>query len=175
MSSQPLDVFRQLTNGVYVIGVAHGERRNGFTAAWLTQVSFAPLLVALSVNPAHASYPILTASKAFAISILAADRLDLARHFGTQSGREIDKLATQPWSPSPGGFPVLSEAIGHLDCTVTAQHVAGDHILVVAAVVGGGLIRAQTPPLEYRATGDLDGSSALYPPTFQAAGRLASR
>ena len=58
----PLELCRRLTNGLYVVGVAHGERRNAFTAAWLTQVSFDPLLVALSVNPSHASFPILVAT-----------------------------------------------------------------------------------------------------------------
>ena len=55
MSDTPLDLFRRLTNGLYVVGVAHGDRRDAFTAAWITQVSFQPLLLALSINPTHAS------------------------------------------------------------------------------------------------------------------------
>ena len=82
------DLFRRLTAGVYVVGVADGERRNAFTAAWLTQVSFDPLLLALSVNPGHASYPLLVGGGGFAVSVLSRDQLDLARHFGTRSGRE---------------------------------------------------------------------------------------
>jgi flavin reductase (DIM6/NTAB) family NADH-FMN oxidoreductase RutF len=49
--AHPVDLFRRLTNGVYIVGVAHGAARNAFTAAWITQVSFDPLLIALSVNP----------------------------------------------------------------------------------------------------------------------------
>ena len=48
-------LFRRLTLGVYVVGVAHDGQRDAFTAAWLMQVSFEPLLLALSVNPANAS------------------------------------------------------------------------------------------------------------------------
>jgi flavin reductase (DIM6/NTAB) family NADH-FMN oxidoreductase RutF len=44
-------LFQRLTQGVYVVGVAHEEARNAFTAAWVMQVSFDPLLLALSVNP----------------------------------------------------------------------------------------------------------------------------
>ena len=66
-SRAPLELFRRLTNGLYVVGVAHGEQRDGFTAAWLTQVSFDPLLVALSINPSHASFPLLVAAGTFAI------------------------------------------------------------------------------------------------------------
>ena len=46
MSPTLVDLFRTLTTGVYVIGVAHGGRANAFTAAWVSQVSFDPLLVA---------------------------------------------------------------------------------------------------------------------------------
>ena len=87
------DLFRRLTAGVYVVGVADGGRRNAFTAAWLMQVSFDPLLLALSINPGHASFPLLVGGDGFAVSVLSCDQLDLARHFGTRSGRETDKLA----------------------------------------------------------------------------------
>ena len=49
-------LVKRLTQGVYVVGVAHGEKRNAFTAAWIMQVSFDPLLLALSINPQHSSY-----------------------------------------------------------------------------------------------------------------------
>ena len=52
-------LFKTLTQGVYVIGVANGEERNAFTAAWVMQVSFDPLLLALSINPQHSSYRLL--------------------------------------------------------------------------------------------------------------------
>lgn len=75
MNRVPLDVFRRLTAGVYVIGAAHEGRIDAFTAAWLMQVSFDPLLVALSVNPSNASYPLLVDSGAFVVNVLAAGQL----------------------------------------------------------------------------------------------------
>ena len=56
MSGSIAALFQRLTQGVYVVGVAHGEVRNAFTAAWVMQVSFDPLLLALSINPHHSSY-----------------------------------------------------------------------------------------------------------------------
>ncbi|MGF6416282.1 flavin reductase [Paraburkholderia sp. MM5482-R1] len=43
MSNWIAQLFRHLTAGVYVIGVADGERRNAFTASWRTDVTGAPL------------------------------------------------------------------------------------------------------------------------------------
>jgi flavin reductase (DIM6/NTAB) family NADH-FMN oxidoreductase RutF len=168
MSDPPLELFRRLTNGLYVVGVAHGEQRDGFTAAWVTQVSFDPLLVALSINPSHASFPILVAAGAFAVSILRHGQLELARHFGTQSGWAVDKLAGQRWQAAHGGAPVLLDALAYLECRVVGRHPAGDHELVLGQVVGGRLLAPEALPMMYAETGDLDGSAGLYPATFQS-------
>jgi flavin reductase (DIM6/NTAB) family NADH-FMN oxidoreductase RutF len=168
MSDPPLELFRRLTNGLYVVGVAHGEQRDGFTAAWVTQVSFDPLLVALSINPSHASFPILVAAGAFAVSILRHGQLELARHFGTQSGWVVDKLAGQRWQAAHGGAPVLLDALAYLECRVVGRHPAGDHELVLGQVVGGRLLAPEALPMMYAETGDLDGSAGLYPSTFQS-------
>ncbi len=166
MSGSPVALFRRLTTGVYVIGVAHGERSNGFTAAWLTQVSFEPLLVALSVNPEHASYPILKDSGIFAVNVLRRRQLDLARHFGTQSGRDTDKLVGVRWRRSQLGAPVLLDAAAYLECRVTGTVAAGDHQLVLGQVVGGDVLEEDAEPLSYAETDNLDGSAELYPPRF---------
>ena len=162
----PLELCRRLTNGLYVVGVAHGERRDGFTAAWVTQVSFDPLLVALSINPSHASFPILVAAGAFAVSILSHGQLELARHFGTQSGRAVDKLAGQRWQAAHRGAPVLLDALAYLECLLVGRHPAGDHELVLGQVVGGRLLVPEARPMTYAETGNLDGSADLYPSTF---------
>ena len=164
--AQPLDLFRRLTNGVYIVGVSHDGHRNAFTAAWITQVSFDPLMVALSVNPEHFSYPLLAASKAFTVSILAHDQMETARHFGLQSGRDVDKFAGQPWKPTAAGIPFLSTAVAYLDCEVTAEHPGGDHRIVLATVTGGELFTPGAAVLRYDETGNLDGSAALFPPHF---------
>ncbi len=161
--SSPIDLFRRLTNGVYVIGVSHNGRSNAFTAAWVTQVSFDPLLVALSVNPEHFSFSLLQASGVFAINVLRKGQLDLARHFGTQSGRQGDKLAGQRWRPGTLGAPVLLDCAAYLECRVAGTMPAGDHELVLGRPVGGEVLDEAAEPLVYADTGDMDGSSTLYP------------
>lgn len=159
----PLALFRRLTNGVYVVGVSHDVRSNAFTAAWLTQVSFDPLLLSLSINPENVSYQILRQSRVFAVSILKQGQLDLARHFGCQSGKQTDKLAGQRWRPGTLGAPVLLDAAAYLECRVVGTIRAGDHELVLGQVTAGELLDPDAEPLVYADTGDMDGSSALYP------------
>lgn len=163
MRSHVADLFRRLTAGVYVVGVAEGERRNAFTAVWLTQVSFDPLLLALSVNPGHASYPLLVGGGGFTVSVLSREQLHLARHFGTRSARETDKLAGIAWRPGDTGAPILTEAVAYLECRLTQRVPAGDHEIVIARPVAGEILRPDAIPLTYADTGDMDGSRELYP------------
>jgi flavin reductase (DIM6/NTAB) family NADH-FMN oxidoreductase RutF len=166
MSNGIATLFRHLTAGVYVIGVADGERRNAFTASSVMQVSFSPLLVALGIGPDHQSYELLRRGAVFSISVLRADQQTLADHFGTQSGHDVDKLATVRWRAGMTGAPLLLDALAHFDCRVVNDIEAGDHRLVIGRVVDGALTGVDGAPLIYAQTGNLDMSEDLYPGTF---------
>ena len=159
-------LFRRLSTGVYVVGAAHGGARNAFTAAWVMQVSYDPLMLALSINPQHATYPLVHESGAFTVNVLKAGAVDVARRFGTRSGRDEDKLAGVGWHPGKSGAPVLNEALAYFDCEVADTVRAGDHELIVARVIDGRILDADATPMTYAETGNLDGSSSLFPSSF---------
>jgi flavin reductase (DIM6/NTAB) family NADH-FMN oxidoreductase RutF len=160
------ELFHRLTAGVYVVGVAEGAKRDAFTAAWVMQASFDPLLLALSVNPGNASYPLLQAGDGFTVSVLKAGQMELARRFGTRSGRDQDKLAGIPWRPGRSGAPILEAALAYFDCELAGRMRAGDHELVLGRVVDGKILDRNGKPLAYAETGEMDGSSSLYPGRF---------
>jgi flavin reductase (DIM6/NTAB) family NADH-FMN oxidoreductase RutF len=160
--SEPAALFRRLTLGVYVVGVARGAARDAFTAAWVTQVSFDPLLLVVSINPSNASYELLEGG-GFAVSVLQQGQLELARRFGTRSGRDEDKLAGIGWRPGRTGAPILDGALAYFDCQLAGRLPAGDHELVLGRVIDGRILDRAARPLTYADTGDMDGSAALYP------------
>ena len=160
--SAPLELFRRLTSGLFVITATHGGRSGGFTAAWVSQVSFDPLLVILSVHPGHATWPLMEQSRRFAINVLKTGQHDLARHFGTSSGRDVEKFSTIRITPA-GGPIVLADAAAWLDCRLERQHGAGDHMVVIARVAGGQVLDPDATPMQYAETGDMDGSAGLFP------------
>lgn len=166
MSAEIANLFRHLSSGVYVIGVADGEHRNAFTASSVMQVSFSPLLVALTVGPTHASYALLERSRVFTINVLGEHQQALAAHFGTQSARTVDKLAAQRWRAGKTGAPLLLDALACFECGVVDDYEAGDHRLVVACVLDGAVLNPHGSPLLYAQTGNLDMSEALFPDTF---------
>ena len=164
MRSSLPQLFSCLTHGVYVVGVSADAVVNAFTAALIMQVSFDPPMVALSVNPHHRSYQILKRSQGFSVNVLSHERIDLAMHFGQPA--EVDKLSTVPWSRSGAGMPILDDALAWFDCHVVGELTAGDHVVVTAMVVDGAVRHEAAVPMNYRDTGSMDGSAALFPSDF---------
>jgi flavin reductase (DIM6/NTAB) family NADH-FMN oxidoreductase RutF len=158
----PAELFSFLSCGVYVIGVTDGTQYNAFTAAWVMQVSFNPLLLALSINPKHRSYAMLKAGESFTVNVLGKEQLELARHFASPIA---DRLAKLPWRPGKTGAPILSQALAYLECRLEENYPAGDHRLILGRAVGGAVLRPGEPLL-YRDTDDMDGASRLYPEQF---------
>jgi flavin reductase (DIM6/NTAB) family NADH-FMN oxidoreductase RutF len=159
-------LFRHLTAGVYVVGVIDDGRLDAFTASSIMQVSFSPLLLAISINPEHESYRLLGGGGVFAVSVLRAQQQALAEHFGTQSGRTVDKLASISWRPGKTGAPLLVDALAQFECEVVNDIEAGDHRLVMGRVIDGAIVGPEDQPLIYAQTGNLDMSAGLYPPDF---------
>ena len=164
MSGSIAALFQRLTQGVYVVGVAHGEVRNAFTAAWVMQASFDPLLLALSINPHHFSYGLLKQGRAFSVNVLKKGQLDLAAHYGQPAS--ADKLAVTDWTTGRSGLPLLREALAWFECQVVGEHPAGDHMLVLGKVIDGKLLDSEAEPMSYRQTGAMDGASELFPDVF---------
>ena len=165
MSGSIAALFQRLTQGVYVVGVAHGEARNAFTAAWVMQVSFDPLLLALSINPRHSSFGLLKEGRAFSINVLKKSQLDLAGYYGQPASAD-KKLTLTEWTTDRIGLPLLREALAWFECQVVGEHPAGDHLLLLGKVINGKLLDSQAEPMSYRQTGAMDGASALFPDVF---------
>lgn len=161
MSDAIAALFRCLTQGVYVVGVADGQTRDAFTAACVMQVSYNPLLIALSINPSHFSYRLLKARGAFSVNVLKKGQLGLAEYYGRSS--QADKMASIEWTTTGSALPLLREALAWFECQVVSEHPAGDHVLVLGKVIDGKLMDPKSEPMHYRETGDMDGASSLYP------------
>ena len=152
-------IFKKMTHGVYVIGVIDDGCQNAFTAAWVMQVSFDPVLLAFSINPEHYSYQLLRAGGVCTINVLGREQMKLAEHFGRPF--QEDKMAFCQWSRAKSGVPYLPEALAYYDCKVSHYCRAGDHELVICHVTDVVSLNNGIP-LIYSDTDDMDGSSELY-------------
>ena len=58
-----------------------------------------------------------------------------------------------PHEDSPGGMPILDGALAWLDCVVSGEHDAGDHIVVFGTVENADLLREGDPTVHLRKNG----------------------
>ena len=143
----PSDGLQRATYGFIVIGsrAADGEP-DGMTANWGTQVSFEPRLYAVAIEQDAHTRANIEATGVFAVSFMPGGTnelaLRLARH-STSGARRLDGLDVQRFET---GAPVLAQAVGWIECRVVATHPAGDHVLFVGEVVGGGAGPAEGEP-----------------------------
>ncbi|MEV4176134.1 flavin reductase family protein [Nonomuraea sp. NPDC049709] len=104
----------------------------GLAANSFTSVSLNPPLVAFCVAHTSTSWPRVRGAKVITVNVLAENQQAVCAQMAGKGG---DKFAGLEWTGSPGGNPVLEGALAWLDCAVEAEHLAGDHMIVVARVL----------------------------------------
>jgi flavin reductase (DIM6/NTAB) family NADH-FMN oxidoreductase RutF len=142
--------FDALVHGVYVVTTRLGEKINGMTAAWVSQVSLKPLLVMVSIAPARYSHDLIKESGVFAVNVLTAEQVELGKRFGYKSGRKVDKCAGIEWLTAATGAPILPQAYAYLDLKLVSTCPAGDHTLFVGEVVEAKILHPQARPLVFK-------------------------
>ncbi len=139
-----------IPQGVFVVTTQADGKINGMTAAWVSQVSFKPRLLAVAIAPQRYTYELIEKSKVFCINVLSEDQIELAKHFGFQSGRKVNKFETVPYKFALKGSPVILSAVAYFECEVTHMYEAGDHIIVVGEVGDYEVLRPDAKPLIFR-------------------------
>jgi flavin reductase (DIM6/NTAB) family NADH-FMN oxidoreductase RutF len=139
--------MRRYPAGVAVLTVDAGGERLGLTVSSLVPLSLEPPLVGVSIAREAAIHELLREAGGFAVSLLAADQEAVAQHFA----RGVPPIAH--WHgiahrEGARGAPLLEDALGWLECSLSAEWPAGDHTLFVGEVLESELGRAQ-PPLLY--------------------------
>jgi len=127
-------LMRRLPHGVAVLTVDAGGERLGLTVDSLVSLSLEPPLVGVSVSRQAAMHELLRDAGAFALSLLAAGQENVAQHFarGVPPIAHWRGIATRPGAARA---PLLEGALGWIECSLAAEHPAGDHTLFVGAVL----------------------------------------
>jgi len=141
--------FSALVHGVYVVTTRLGDRVNGMTAAWVSQVSLSPLLLMVSIAPARFSHDLIMESGIFAINVLTEEQIDLGKRFGYQSGRQVDKFTGLTYITAATGAPILPQAYAYFDMQLAETFPAGDHTLFVGKVLEAKILHPKAQPLVF--------------------------
>jgi len=134
-------------SGITVITSLIDGNPIGFTCQSFYSVSMNPPLVSFSVMSSSASYPGIRSAGRFAVNILSGEQVGVSNRFARKG---TDKWQGVDWQVSPLGNPVIAGSLHWLDCEIHAEHVAGDHVIVVGEVKALNVQDAvETQPLLY--------------------------
>lgn len=147
-------ILRAVTYGLYAVTAQHNGERGIFTANWLSQASFDPPVMMLSVENDSSTLPLIAGSGRFVICPFSAEQRDLAAALGKPKARAGDKfeaLGLEVVETSEGDI-ALADSLGFIVCRVRDAILAGDSVVFVADVVEIASF-SDDEPLEMRAAG----------------------
>ena len=141
------EALGHFASGITVITSQLDGEPLGFTCQSFYSVSMSPPLVSFSVMSRSASYPKIRQAGRFAVNILSGDQVGISDQFAS---RGADKWRGVEWGESPLGNPLIGGSLHWLDCEIHAEHVAGDHLIVIGEVKAISRPRvSETQPLLY--------------------------
>ena len=104
----------------------------GLTCNSFSSVSLDPPLVSWGLRLSSKSLEVFRQAGAFAINILAEDQKDLSARFASSS--IADKFEGVPHRAGHRGLPLIDDCVASFECDKFAEHVAGDHVLLLGQV-----------------------------------------
>ncbi len=139
-----------LSYGVFVLGSCDGVKINACITNTCMQVANTPTRIAISVLNQNLTCNMIKSSGFFSLSVLDNScKFDLIKHFGMQSGKNIDKFEDFPHETDSNGCPYLKESVcSVLKCKVLSSTNLESHTLFIAEVQDAFIV-SKNPPLTY--------------------------
>ena len=125
-------------------GAGESQLSGAMVASWVSQASFSPPGLTVAVAKDRAVEALLHVGDSFALNVLASGRESgPMKQFLQPFAPGADRFAGLELEQSPGGQPILPEALAWLDCSVKQRMECGDHWLIYAHVGSGALLDAE--------------------------------
>ena len=134
--------------GLFVIGSRAGDRRNLMTANLVTQVSFEPKLVSVSVEEEAVTHQLIADGGGFVVNVLDREDRAIVRKFTKPVEVEGSTANGFPFTDAAvSGCPVLETAVAFVDCRVWKTVEVGTSTLYIGEVVDAGFQKAEDTPV----------------------------
>ncbi len=146
-------ILGRISSGIFILTVKNGEQETGMLASWVMQAGFEPPMISVSVKKGRYIAGWLDEGLPFVLNVVAEGQSNLLQHFGCGFDLEEPAFEDVDFTRTPNGIPVLSEALGHLECKPSGSIESGDHHVFLAEVTGGSLSREAKPMIHVRKNG----------------------
>ena len=127
--------MRAWSAGVTVVTALHDGERHGMTVNSFTSISLTPPLLIISLQQNTRTHELVMKSRAFGLTILAVDQVNVSDLFAGRIPEVEDRLATVKTETLVTGSPLIVGGLSWLDCRVVQTYDAGMTTLFISEVV----------------------------------------
>ena len=127
----------KLSYGLFVLTAKEGDKDNGCIVNTVTQITVDPLTVTVAVNKSNYTHDMIMNTKKLNVSVLSEDcAFEVFKHFGFQSGRDVNKFADfTDCKVSGNGLRYITKGTNaYLSAWVKETVDLGTHTLFIAQV-----------------------------------------
>lgn len=145
-----LKALNKISYGVFLLSTEAEGKVNACITNTLMQVTAQPLRVAVTCINANYTCELLKKSGVFAITVLDKTcTFETIKHFGMQSGRDVDKFEFISLPKDTQGLPYLGwQSCAEFSCKVVDQIDLGSHTLFIADVLDSMML-SENEPMTY--------------------------
>jgi flavin reductase (DIM6/NTAB) family NADH-FMN oxidoreductase RutF len=143
-------VLWKMPSGLYIVGSRDGERRNGMTLNWGSQLSFDPKLLGIAVERAAYTHELVAEGGVFSLNLVSREDRAIVRKFTKPVEVDLEARTLNGFTYHDGttGAPILDQAVAYLDCEVRQSVELGEHTLFLGEIVDAGFqLDEETPVL----------------------------
>jgi flavin reductase (DIM6/NTAB) family NADH-FMN oxidoreductase RutF len=142
-------VLWTMPSGLYIVGSRAGDRRNGMTCNWVTQLGFDPKLVGVSVEKEAVTHELISEGGVFALNIVDREDRAIVRKFTKPVEVDADARTLNgfPFHDGVSGAPVLDQAVAYVDCELHASTDVGSHTLFIGEIVDAAFQKDEETPV----------------------------
>ncbi len=126
----------RLSYGLFVLTAREGEKDNGCIINTAVQVTTEPNCITIAVNKKNYTHDMIVRTGVFNVSVLTEkSSFDTFRHWGFQSGANVDKTKEITFSRADNGVIYLTQETNAVICARVVSTVdLGTHTLFLADV-----------------------------------------
>lgn len=136
VSEDPTALFK-LSYGLFVLTAKDGEKDNGCITNTAVQVASMPTQISVSVQKGNLTREMIEKTGKFNVSVLTEDvPYDVIRHFGMQSGRDVNKFENcKDSSRSANGILYIPKYTNaYFSAKVISKQDLGTHVQFIGEV-----------------------------------------
>ena len=142
------DALRMMPYGFYAFTTKHGDDVNAMVVNWVSQMSYAPRLLAVGIQKSCYSHGVVSAGQVFGLNLFLQADSDAIKGVTSGRAKKPDKMNDASYSAAPQtGVPVLEGAAAYIECRVTQiVDIGGDHDIVVGEAINAAVMKEGAPP-----------------------------